>query len=146
MNPTVKPQGRSRATPAREAGSARHSPFLDFRMQRFGSGRSRTRVWCWCPRSLLIPACCTRRTSATCCLVAAGLCQPLWSADTLAELRVNVGERVGQHKADRMVRVIENHFDDAVVTGYEPLVGVMANHAKAGTSWPPRCEATPARS
>src|SRR5688500_8953497 len=62
----------------------------------------------------------------------AGLYHARWSADTLDEL-VRVLLRyarfgVTQARADRLVAQMERTFPDALVSGYEHLIGAMRNH------------------
>lgn len=63
-------------------------------------------------------------------LAQAGTYRPLWSTDILDELETNLADRIGEDKASRVVGLMREHFEDALVTGYEPLVGAMTNDAK----------------
>lgn len=56
--------------------------------------------------------------------------RPLWSVHILAELEDNLAERIDPAKAARVVRLMREFFEDAEVTGYEPLIDTMTNEAK----------------
>jgi predicted nucleic acid-binding protein len=71
------------------------------------------------------------------CLAEAGLYRPLWTADILTELQRNVGARRGpgseierQAQVERLIGEMARAFEDALVTGYEPLIEKMTNHPK----------------
>jgi predicted nucleic acid-binding protein len=63
-------------------------------------------------------------------LANAGLYRPLWSREILAELRMNLEDRIGEQRANDLVLRISHEFPDAMTEGYEPLVMAMRNHAK----------------
>lgn len=66
-------------------------------------------------------------------LAQAGVYQPRWSEEILDEVARNVKEgrdAVGQEKVDRMISLMERHFEDAEVTGYEGLIPAMTNDPK----------------
>ena len=66
-------------------------------------------------------------------LAQAGVYQPRWSAEILDEVARNVKEgrdAAGQEKVDRMISLMQRHFEDAEVTGYEGLVPTMTNDPK----------------
>jgi predicted nucleic acid-binding protein len=56
---------------------------------------------------------------------------PRWSSETTAEIHRNL-QRWGYTtvQADRRVRAMNAMFEDAEVTGYEPLLEAMRNHPK----------------
>jgi predicted nucleic acid-binding protein len=71
------------------------------------------------------------------CLAEAGLYRPLWTADILAELQRNLGVRRGpgsererQVQVARLIGEMTRAFEDALVTGYEPLIEKMTNDPK----------------
>lgn len=63
-------------------------------------------------------------------LAAHGTYRPHWSQEILNELRLNLAPTVGQDTADRLVALMAEKFEDAMVTGYEPLVAAMTNDPK----------------
>jgi predicted nucleic acid-binding protein len=68
-------------------------------------------------------------------LAEADLIQPLWTAEILAELRRNLCARQANDdssavKVDRLISTLNGFFSDALVEGYEELVGRMENHPK----------------
>jgi hypothetical protein len=66
----------------------------------------------------------------------AGAYRPLWSADVLGELRRNLIERgIDADKVDHRLAEMRHAFPSAMVTGYEALVDVMANHPKDRHVW-----------
>lgn len=56
--------------------------------------------------------------------------RPHWSADIMEELRRNLAKRVGEDAAAARVAAMREHFIEAEITGYEPLVAAMANDPK----------------
>lgn len=66
-------------------------------------------------------------------LALAGTYRPLWSMHILDELQDNVAYVAGPEKAERIVTLMRENFEDAEVTGYEPLIGAMTNHPKIAT-------------
>ncbi|KGM14213.1 PIN domain-containing protein [Cellulomonas bogoriensis] len=59
-------------------------------------------------------------------LAEAGTFRPLWSADILTELERNLLLRgIGDERAARRVAHMADAFPDALVEGYEPLIGSM---------------------
>ncbi|MCV2393138.1 PIN domain-containing protein [Actinotalea sp. M2MS4P-6] len=59
-------------------------------------------------------------------LAEAGTFRPLWSTDILSELERNlVGRGVAADRAARRTQHMSRAFPDAMVTGYEPLIGSM---------------------
>lgn len=81
-------------------------------------------------------------------LAVEGLYRPLWSEAILDELReheaVKLRKRSGQPdnartSADRLIATMREHFDDAIVTGWEPLDGSFGLPMPAtSTPWPQR--------
>ncbi|MFD1076675.1 PIN domain-containing protein [Longispora fulva] len=64
-------------------------------------------------------------------LAEASAYRPLWSPDVLTELRRNVIERgVPEERVDRRISQMGKAFPDALVTGYESLIGGMTNDPK----------------
>lgn len=64
-------------------------------------------------------------------LAEAGLFRPLWSEHILRELETNLVEaRVASERAHHVVTLMRRHFDNALVHGYEPLIGSMSNDEK----------------
>jgi hypothetical protein len=63
---------------------------------------------------------------------AAGFYQVRWSPQVLDEMERNLIStgRVTKEKAARLRAVMEREFPEALVTGYEPLIGAMKNHQK----------------
>lgn len=62
-----------------------------------------------------------------------GLYRPLWSADILDETRRNVlrlRPDVDQGRLQRTFDTMNQAFEDAMVTGYQPLIDSMTNHPK----------------
>jgi predicted nucleic acid-binding protein len=62
----------------------------------------------------------------------AGAFRPLWSAQIIAETRgaiVTLVSGVDPARIDRMLADMQAAFPDAAVSGYERLVGDMANHS-----------------
>jgi predicted nucleic acid-binding protein len=57
---------------------------------------------------------------------------PRWSDEILAETVRNLESRIGlsSEKTAYLVGQLRKHFADSWVTGYEPLIGRMANHPK----------------
>lgn len=61
----------------------------------------------------------------------ARLFRPLWTADILSELEHALVERgVDPARAARVVALMREHFEDALVDGYQPLVDSMRNDPK----------------
>jgi hypothetical protein len=62
----------------------------------------------------------------------ARLFRPHWSAEILAEVERNLVEqgRASELQAARLVAVLREHFPDAEVAGYQPLIAVMTNSPK----------------
>jgi len=58
------------------------------------------------------------------------LYRPLWSEGVLEELERNLADRIGPVGATGRVGSMRRSFDDAIVTGYEPLVNAITNDAK----------------
>ncbi len=59
------------------------------------------------------------------------LLRPLWTADILRELEHALVERgVDPAKAARVVSLMREHFEDALVEGYEPLIESMRTDPK----------------
>lgn len=56
--------------------------------------------------------------------------RPLWSLDILHELERNLSNHTSREKASRVVAKMREHFKDAEVIGYEPLVDAMPNDPK----------------
>jgi predicted nucleic acid-binding protein len=57
--------------------------------------------------------------------------RPLWSDDVLAELRRNLLERgLAPEQVDHRLYQMRRSFPDALVTGYESLLGGMTNEPK----------------
>lgn len=56
--------------------------------------------------------------------------RPLWSPDILDELERNLSERTSHEQAARVLSKMREHFEDAEVIGYEPLIEAMPNHPK----------------
>ena len=63
-------------------------------------------------------------------LAVAGSYRPLWSHDILIELERNLAAFTSPEQAERVVAKMREHFEDAEVAGYEPLVDAMPNHPK----------------
>jgi predicted nucleic acid-binding protein len=63
-------------------------------------------------------------------LAVAGTYRPLWSHDILVELERNLAEFTTAAKAAGVVAKMREHFEDAEVVGYDPLVEAMPNHPK----------------
>lgn len=66
-------------------------------------------------------------------LAQAGVYQPRWSTEILAEVTRSLKEgrdATGREKVDRMISLMEKHFEDAEVTEYEGLVPSMTNDPK----------------
>ncbi|WP_017625133.1 PIN domain-containing protein [Nocardiopsis chromatogenes] len=64
-------------------------------------------------------------------LAETGSYRPLWSDDVLDELRRNLIERgIPVEPVDRRIRQMRKAFPDALVTGYESLIGGMGNDPK----------------
>lgn len=66
-------------------------------------------------------------------LAQAGVYQPRWSAKILDEVARNVKkgrDAAGRQKVDRMISLMQQHFEDAEVTGYEGLLPAMTNDPK----------------
>lgn len=64
-------------------------------------------------------------------LAEARLYRPLWSADILQELERNlVGYGIDGDKAARVIGLMREHFEDAEVEGYAPLIATMTNDDK----------------
>lgn len=63
-------------------------------------------------------------------LANAGTFRPLWSTGILHELERNLAERTGPERAHRVTELMRQHFADANVAGYEPLITAMTNDAK----------------
>jgi len=51
--------------------------------------------------------------------------QPVWPAGILDELQRNLGTKVSEQKAMRLRNVLDRHFPDSRIAGYEPLVPAM---------------------
>jgi hypothetical protein len=69
------------------------------------------------------------------CLAQAGLYRPLWTSDILFELHRNLVNRPGpgsgqerEAKIARLVNEMTAAFEDALVSGHEPLIATMSNH------------------
>lgn len=63
-------------------------------------------------------------------LAVAGVYRPLWSHEILTELERNLTTFTTAQQAARVVSKMREHFEDAEVIGYEPLVEAMPNHPK----------------
>jgi predicted nucleic acid-binding protein len=63
-------------------------------------------------------------------LAVAGSYRPLWSRDILVELERNLPDRVTAEQAARVIAKMREHFEDAEVFGYEPLIDAMPNDPK----------------
>ncbi|MWV51110.1 PIN domain-containing protein [Rathayibacter sp. VKM Ac-2803] len=63
-------------------------------------------------------------------LAARGAFRPLWSADVLDELGRNLRRSLPPRAVDRRIDAMRQHFPDAMVSGYDSLIGVMRNHPK----------------
>jgi predicted nucleic acid-binding protein len=63
-------------------------------------------------------------------LAVAGTYRPLWSHDILVELERNLAQFTTAERAARVVAKMKEHFEDAQVIGYGPLVDAMPNHPK----------------
>ncbi|MBX6763702.1 MAG: PIN domain-containing protein [Rubrobacteraceae bacterium] len=66
-------------------------------------------------------------------LAQAGVYQPRWSAKILDEVACNVKkgrDAAERQKVDRMISLMQQHFEDAEVTGYEGLLPAMTNDPK----------------
>jgi predicted nucleic acid-binding protein len=70
-------------------------------------------------------------------LAEAGLYRPLWTEDILGELRAALVRRPGpgspeerREQVDRLLLTMRGAFEDAMVTGHEPLVATMTNDPK----------------
>ena len=70
-------------------------------------------------------------------LAEAGLYRPLWTEDILAELRSALVRRPGpgsveerREQVDRLLAQMRGAFEDAMVTGHDPLVATMTNDPK----------------
>ncbi|MEU6563420.1 PIN domain-containing protein [Nocardia nova] len=68
-------------------------------------------------------------------LAEADLIQPLWSADIMTELRRNLctgraDDDSAAGKVDRLISTMNGFFSDALVEGYDDLIGKMENHPK----------------
>lgn len=57
------------------------------------------------------------------------LYSPKWGREILDEVHRTQVDRLGfpREKADSWRKVVEQHFPEALVPGYEPLIGVVAN-------------------
>lgn len=60
----------------------------------------------------------------------AGLFQPRWSVDILAELLRNLQSRIGLERAQRRIADMQSAFPRAATTGYRHLIAEMTNHPK----------------
>jgi predicted nucleic acid-binding protein len=60
----------------------------------------------------------------------AGLYQPRWSEQILAEVQRNLGELTDPQRAQRLVATLRAAFPEAAVTGFEPLIPRMTNAPK----------------
>ena len=56
--------------------------------------------------------------------------RPLWSLDILTELERNLSDHTSPDQAARVVAKMREHFGDAEVIGYEPLIDAMPNDPK----------------
>jgi predicted nucleic acid-binding protein len=63
-------------------------------------------------------------------LANAGTFRPLWSRRIFEELERNLAELIGMDRARRLIHLMEGHFPDATITGYEPLIATMTNDEK----------------
>lgn len=63
-------------------------------------------------------------------LAVAGTYRPLWSSDILVELERNLADFTSEEQAARVVAKMREHFEDAEIAGYEPLVEAMPNDPK----------------
>jgi predicted nucleic acid-binding protein len=60
-----------------------------------------------------------------------GLYRPLWSMGILDELRRNlIKKRIPADTVERLISAMQAAFDEAEVTGYEPLIDTMICHPK----------------
>ena len=61
-----------------------------------------------------------------------GLYHPRWSEEIIAEMQRALENKIGlaPSKTAYLVRELRRHFPDSWVTGLEPLVRTMTNHAK----------------
>jgi hypothetical protein len=58
----------------------------------------------------------------------AGVYRPLWSSMVMAELERNLARRgLDEKRITHRIDQMNGAFPDALVTGYEPLIGEMAN-------------------
>jgi predicted nucleic acid-binding protein len=61
----------------------------------------------------------------------AGVYRPLWSSMVMAELERNLARRgLDEKRITHRIDQMNGAFPDALVTGYEPLIGEMANDPK----------------
>jgi len=63
-------------------------------------------------------------------LAVTGTYRPLWSHDILVELQRNLAPFTTAEQAARVVAKMREHFEDAEIVGYGPLVEAMPNHPK----------------
>jgi hypothetical protein len=83
-----------------------------------------------------------------------GLYRPLWTGDILTELERNLLTRPADRPSDQsglrdpatrqatvayLLGEMTRAFEDALVTGYEPLIPAMTNHPKDRVISPSRC-------
>lgn len=59
-----------------------------------------------------------------------GLYLPRWSEQIIGELALTLDQKlaVSEEKVRRLIEELKNHFSDACVEGYEPLIHNMTNH------------------
>jgi len=72
-----------------------------------------------------------------------GIYRPLWSQDILIETRRTMVNKLGvpPDKADRRLNMMQEHFVDAEVSGYQELVG--ATTTRTAMCSPPPCGNAP---
>lgn len=63
-------------------------------------------------------------------LAIAGTYRPLWSRDILIELERNLSTYTSAERAAHVIAKMTEHFEDAEVAGYEPLIAAMPNDPK----------------
>lgn len=56
--------------------------------------------------------------------------RPHWSADVMEELVRNLAHRISEDKASKRGKAMATAFPEAMVTGYENLIGGMTNEPK----------------
>ena len=58
------------------------------------------------------------------------VCRPHWSRHVMEELERNLATAIGSERAAKRCRTMENAFPEAMVAGYESMIGAMENDPK----------------